>query len=119
MDEFGDQRVLDFINKEFNGWALLQNADSVMPSTKTTIEKLVRLKIVDARPLFEVFASPDPKNPVRSVIKVGPIILPINDAVQSMFLNYVLFLSLNNLFGFTTSNTTTTQSSYIHTRTCS
>ncbi|CAF0711920.1 unnamed protein product [Brachionus calyciflorus] len=69
IEEKGFSVLLDIIEKNFGGWPLLKG-EKLDNSTKI-IDKLIKLRKLDASQFFEVFISLNPKDPKKYILRVS------------------------------------------------
>lgn len=58
--------MLDIINEELGGWPLIGTSTIDDP-----IEKLISITRLGLKPLFDLYADPDPKSPESTILRVG------------------------------------------------
>ena len=71
LEKFGDQRVISFLKSEIDGWPMIDTDTN--PNRYTTMDKIVKMHLLGNSFLFDIYMSPNPKDPNKSILKVNLI----------------------------------------------
>ncbi len=64
----GEQTVLNFIKNELGDWPILY--DNFEITSTTPIDKLIALRLIGVKSLFELSVSSNPKQPNKFLLRV-------------------------------------------------
>jgi len=68
IEEKGEAAFLKMIQTELGGWPILDpNYDE---NKETPLQKLVRYRKLESKPIFDFYIGPNPKDPARWIIRV-------------------------------------------------
>ena len=69
LESIGEERIFSFIQNELGGWPLLNNES--ISTNISTLDKLVSLRMIGIRPLFELSVMSNPKKPNNFMLRVN------------------------------------------------
>jgi hypothetical protein len=70
MDIEGEAKLVEFLNKEFNGWPIL-NDSNWNDTSYDPMETLIKSRFYGYKQLLDVFVSNNPKDPKYALLRVG------------------------------------------------
>jgi hypothetical protein len=70
MDMDGEAKLLDFVNREFGGWPILDDQAWDSNSTFDPMDTLITSRLYSYRQIVDVFISNNPKLPQQSALRV-------------------------------------------------
>lgn len=61
--------ILNYIDEELGGWHVLNKNNSIKANL-STLDKLIKLRFIGIKPLFDLSVMSNPKNPTLSVLRL-------------------------------------------------
>ena len=77
IEKYGDSRVSTFLKDFLGGWPLLtaNTSSSAASQTLSSIERLIRLRLIGHKPFIDLFVSSNPKEPSNLILRVSTLFI--------------------------------------------